>query len=112
MNLTEIYRVQGDYSDCVENYTEIRDMFSKQFGEKHFITLWTTEGLGNSYRARGMLDHADKWLLTAMLIAIEILKSDDPNFLDVVESCGILRKEQGRFSKAEALYKQALEGNI
>lgn len=111
-NLTEIHGGQGNYSDCIENYTEIRDRLVEALGEDHYITLRETEGLGNACRARGLLDQAEKWLFMSKAGVEKILEPDDPDLLGVLEGCAILRKEQGRFDEAEELYQKALAGNI
>ncbi len=86
-----------------------RERLKTHFEDEPLIRAALLDVIGNTHRSLGLLDQAEPLLQEALQLRTNHLEENHEDIVTSLYHLGWLRQDQGQFSQAEGLYRQALK---
>lgn len=108
--LGNVYVQLGDYDRAEPHLTEAMELWLRELGEGHELTLVAMNDVARLYQAQGRYDEAEPLYVKSMEGRRRVLGDDHPGTLITINNLGTLYDKMGRYEEAEPLLLEALEG--
>ena len=101
-------KVEGKDEKVVDVLKKASDKINKELTYAPEIKAAALYTIGTTYNGLGLYDDAEKYLNNSFELSEKIYKANDPQIAKVMEELAYNYQLKGNYSKADSLYKKAL----
>src|SRR5262249_37477007 len=109
-NLASAYQADGQLSEAIKLFEQVRDVQMTKLGAQHPDTLNTLFNLASAYKAVDRLPEAIKLFEQVREIQVTKLGNDHPDTLSTLNYLAWAYQAAGRMPKALPFFEQAAQG--
>ena len=100
---------KGDFKTAEDYYKKVLDLCQTRLGSKHFYYTIILSQLAEMYREQSRYPDAEKTLREVLAVRSESLPSDHPNISESKVQLARVLADQGKYTEARDLAKDALQ---